>query len=749
MRSSGISLYRVTFALVVGAASLLMMNGSAALGATTVTNWTGLSGDSLWVTPGNWDNGEPASAFSATFNGAGNGDTSISLSGAAQPVNTVAFSGALTAAYTIGTTAGDTLNFDANGAISVASTVTTSQIISAAINTNTTGAISVSNLSTTGLLTLSGQITGGGGITTAAGGGGVIQFAGNNNYSGATTLSSNSSTTLQVASDTAFGTGTLIFNNTSNSAFQAFGGDRTIANPVTFNFGFTLTNAATPHNVTFTGPMAFAAAGRTLTVNTYGQVATLGSAATPSTITLPTGTGTTANFNPSNNGSSAATLVINDVIQDATPAPATAAIVQYSSNGNNTPEGNLLITGANTYAGATTFAAQTTGTFIAMNVGIGVSSVGNPGSITSGPFGKGTVTFNNGNAPPVLVPYGADRTVANALTLTSGFFAANAPTTGTGITVDPAGTTHNLFLTGPISDPGKVITNSMSPGVAMYLGSSTTSSTITMTGATKFQTQLNLAGAGTTIIYDKMTSTGSLTVQNKAIVQIAGNTNDYSGGTSVTSGSLLVTNTSGSATGSGAVGIIGAGTGAAAVGTGGTLGGTGFPSPGLVTIGSTTAASQGGIVAPGMSGPGTLNVASMIWDPFGRYAFERNETDNTIGAGVNDLISGSGSLDLTALSAAAPFDLNLTSVVSGAGPTTYTLATFASIISGGTPYVNGTDVSNLFTFSGTVPANPDVMVVAGPSGVGQALQFSSVAPEPASLGLLGLAALATLRRRRA
>ncbi len=137
-----------------------------------------------------------------------------------------------------------------------------------------------------------------------------------------------------------------------------------------------------------------------------------------------------------------------------------------------------------------------------------------------------------------------------------------------------------------------------------------------------------------------MTSTGALTVQNKAIVQIAGNTNDYSGATSVTGGALLATNTSGSATGTSTVGIIGAGTGATAVGTGGTFGGTGFIT-GSATISAAAGGTQGGIVAPGVGGPGTLNVASMIWDPFGRYAFERNETNNTVGAGVNDLISGS------------------------------------------------------------------------------------------------------------
>ena len=63
------------------------------------------------------------------------------------------------------------------------------------------------------------------------------------------------------------------------------------------NFGFTVGNASgdSTRTVTFTGPITFLAAGRTMTDNfASGATLTLGSAATPSTITLPSGVAQTS-----------------------------------------------------------------------------------------------------------------------------------------------------------------------------------------------------------------------------------------------------------------------------------------------------------------------------------------------------------------------------------------------------------------------------------------------------------------------
>jgi fibronectin-binding autotransporter adhesin len=326
---------------------------------------------------------------------------------------------------------------------------------------------------------------------------------------------------------------------------------------------------------------------------------------------------------------------------------------------------------------------------------------------------------NNATNLPILEAYGADRTLANAITLTSGFIvdSPNVALPNTSIGYDASGV-HNLTLSGIIS--GTVATN-------------------------------------------------GLTVQNGGNVTLT-NTNTYAGPTLVTntgsnSGGTLRVN--GSNTGAGAVTVNGTGTGASAVGTGGTLGGTGSIA-GTVTIGSNTAGSQGGIVSPGPgNAPGTLAVAAMSLQPFGRYVFAYNAADNTTGGGVNDLINGTSTLDLSNLGAVGgststtPFDLNVQTLTgTPTGSNTYTVATFANGILGnvgGTPQTaiaNNTDVTNLFTVSGSFQSGPpvDVMVVAGAGGgSSQSLQLSftpAAVPEPASIGLLGLVAMAALNRRR-
>ena len=104
--------------------------------APAQSNWTGAASNA-WTTAGNWSAGVPVSGNTAVFNGAGNGNTSISLGGAAQPIGTIQFDTAAAASYTFGALAsGDAFNFDAAGAITVTNTVTAAQTFDAAILTN-------------------------------------------------------------------------------------------------------------------------------------------------------------------------------------------------------------------------------------------------------------------------------------------------------------------------------------------------------------------------------------------------------------------------------------------------------------------------------------------------------------------------------------------------------------------------------------------------------------------------------------
>ncbi len=333
---------------------------------------------------------------------------------------------------------------------------------------------------------------------------------------------------------------------------------------------------------------------------------------------------------------------------------------------------------------------------------VGSSSQGPAGAPTSGPLGKGIVTVNDATLPKIQA-LGA-QSVGNNFTLSSALQVQG---------------TDNLTLTGVLSSGGGLL----------KIGTGT----------------LSLTGANT---YSSTTF-----------------------GTQITGGALLANNgTNGSATGTSVVSATGTGTTATPnVGNGGVLGGTGTIS-GAITIGSTTSGTYGGVIYPGQQNgtAGTLNVGSMTWNPFGRYVFAYSPTDlgMTTGGGVNDLISGAGTLDLSSLGtvgggpSANPFDLNLSDLNYNSGPepqSTYTIAAFNSGILGnngtaGQPIAPGTDVTNLFTVSGDFADPPDIMVI-GTLGGPESLQVTfTPVPEPGTLLLLSSAAAGGLgwyRRRRA
>jgi hypothetical protein len=723
--------------LLISAASFVLV--VPAVRAQSTRSWTGLAApNNNWTTVGNWNTGVPVSGDTALFNGNGNGNTSISLGGATQPINTVRFDGAIATPYTVGVlNSGDKLNFDNGGSIVVANNITVLQTINAAIQTNGgltvtnsgalgltlagainignfgplnvntavngttttlggnitdspgqpgtvilsfndaasviingsntylgpttinanasgagiqlgsnspfgTGTVSVNlvggmtaprfhaltsprdipnamnlnsgltfgagpNLSFTGPLTIINSLAGGtrtfsnlSGFSTAtfgaspgsstitlgnpvanggdgvgktlilspsiatyvvndvlqdpapgggaasgsvqyAGSGGTIQINSLSTYTGQTLLNGGSTIQFNNSYNTGdpsgpFGLGTLVPNNATNNTLQPVGGSRTVANPLTMNFGLSVANAsADTSSLTLTGPITMTANGRTITNNfgVSGGTLTLGSAASPSTLTLPTSGGQVLTI-----GGTGAT-VINDVIQNpaSVPSPAPGLAI--------TASGSLRFNGLSTFTGDTTFTGSAT------TVRIGVSSNGAPGpSFTAGPFGTGTLVMN-ASSPPSLQPIGADRSISNPITMTFGFVVSN-PTPSE----DPTGA-HNLDLNGPITlgATSRIITNNMSPGAILTLGSQASPSTISLSSTLTFLTQ-NLAST-TTIVNDAITGAGAITVQDRAFVQINGAAS-YSGVTLVTgTGSELRVN--GTKSGSGAV-TVGVGT---------------------------------------------------------------------------------------------------------------------------------------------------------------------------------------------
>jgi fibronectin-binding autotransporter adhesin len=219
-------------------------------------------------------------------------------------------------------------------------------------------------------------------------------------------------------------------------------------------------------------------------------------------------------------------IVINDVIQQPTGIPGNVAI-NPQANGNGTDQFPVTLNAANTYTGTTTLGGAA---FTPMGpVLLGASSNALPGTLfIAGPFGTGPLVMNNTTSPPTLIPIGADRTVANAITMTSGFSAATATAAQ-----DPTGA-HNLTLTGPITlgATSRVLNSNLAAGVALSLGSAASPSAISLGSALVIQTQQTTAGAGTTVINDAVSGTGGLTVQS-GTVQLNGAASTYSGATTI------------------------------------------------------------------------------------------------------------------------------------------------------------------------------------------------------------------------
>ena len=130
---------------------------------------------------------------------------------------------------------------------------------------------------------------------------GSVTLNAHNTYAGDTMLNGGSTVRFSTdfhTGDTSgpFGLGKLVANSTTNNILEPMGGNRIIANPISMQFGITTANASGDNSgLTLAGPITQFATGRTLTNNMTGTLM-LGLAATPSTLTLPTGSGQTFSF---------------------------------------------------------------------------------------------------------------------------------------------------------------------------------------------------------------------------------------------------------------------------------------------------------------------------------------------------------------------------------------------------------------------------------------------------------------------
>jgi fibronectin-binding autotransporter adhesin len=192
---------------------LFLLVGALSLKAASGT-WTGVT-DSIWG-DANWSASPvPGTGDTATFSGAGDGNTTINL-GSGVTIGNMLFNTGGAAAYTIGNGAvgNQTLTLNNSGAITVNSTVSSNELFNAAVvlGTDTTAQTYKFVNNSTNTLGFAGNLYGGltggtkGTKTLAVGGSGNTVISGNMTNGGATTIAL-----------TKTGTGNLTFNGTVNA----------------------------------------------------------------------------------------------------------------------------------------------------------------------------------------------------------------------------------------------------------------------------------------------------------------------------------------------------------------------------------------------------------------------------------------------------------------------------------------------------------------------------------------------------
>ena len=190
--------------------------------------WTG-GENSVWINSANWSGAtHPGSGAdeTATFDSAGNGNTTLDLTGLSV-IDTIIFDTSSAAAYTLGTGAAgsQTLVFENGGEIVVESDVVNPQLVNAAVQLSTTSSYSTHTLrndSTNTTLTVAGPIAGATGGSTPSqkilniNGAGDIALNGNISSGGGTLcrIIKNSTGTLTLSGANAFGGDSEIYSGT-------------------------------------------------------------------------------------------------------------------------------------------------------------------------------------------------------------------------------------------------------------------------------------------------------------------------------------------------------------------------------------------------------------------------------------------------------------------------------------------------------------------------------------------------------
>lgn len=179
---------------------------------------------------------------------------------------------------------------------------------------------------------------------------------------------------------------------------------------------------------------------------------------------------------------------------------------------------------------------------------------------------------------------------------------------------------------------------------------------------------------------------------------------------------------------------------------GGTISGTG-------SIASLVTAGTGAVLSPGNS-PGIQEYsAGLVWNPGGTYVWETNALTGTAGTNWDVINVSGGSLNLSGLSDANPFILDLTTLAAGdlagelfdpydGGSYTFQIANYASLLlPTGYSSTAGSDLTSLFGFNnlvnwqGAKPAVGDISVKVNSTATGIDLV---IVPEPSTIIFAGI-----------
>jgi autotransporter-associated beta strand protein len=314
--------------------------------------WSGTT-DATWATSTNWLGGNvPGTGDTATFNNAGNGNTTIDL-GAGVTLGVLLFDTPSAAAYTIGSggAGSQTLTLSTVGnAITMNSTVANNELINANLAlavTSTAGTpstyYSVTNNSTTNTLTLAGGIS----ASTAGNKVLAVNGSGNTNISGAITAGSGAVNLVKL------GTGTLTLSGggaIGGNFITAYGG----------NNGAVLLGGTTKIS-----SGAYTSAGEFV----IGGVLAAGGAGVNTNLTMDGGSLVVSNWLSIGRGNGIGAVSSDLVLNNAATITADNFSAGFNNTAANLPKGTITLNGTSSLSVTTNFNfAESAGSNFTMDI---------------------------------------------------------------------------------------------------------------------------------------------------------------------------------------------------------------------------------------------------------------------------------------------------------------------------------------------------------------------------------------------